>query len=78
MLLVKSTLEDGRAASEKKEIMSKIKTPVEEVKETKDGHVLIRFEDRNKLKKAKSEFELGHHHDNNIIANKKKINISRR
>ena len=57
VLLIKSTRNEGRAADEKKAIMRGITTPVEEVKETKDGHLFIRFADKNGLEKAKKEIE---------------------
>ena len=57
VLLIKSTCDEGRAANEKKAIMSDITTPVEEVKETKDGHLFIRFADKKDLENAKKEIE---------------------
>ena len=44
-------------ADHKKDIMGKIKAPVEKVKATRDGHLFVRFADRNNLEKAKKGFE---------------------
>ena len=41
----------------KKSIMSKIMTLVENVKETKDGHLLVSFAHKSNLEKAKNEIE---------------------
>ena len=70
VLLIKSTDEEGKAANEKKAIMSKVTAPVEEVKETKDGHLFVRFADSNDLKKAKDEIESSSS-SHNITVNEK-------
>ena len=56
-LVIKYTRDDMKTADEKKSIMGKIATPVEEVKPTKEGHLYVRFADRGNLEKAKKEFE---------------------
>ena len=56
-IVVKSKRDECKVAKDKKSIMSKIETPVEEVKETKEGHLYVRFADKNKLEDAKREFE---------------------
>ena len=56
-LIVKSTV-DGKTASEnKKIILGNIKTPVEAVNETKDGHLTVRFTNKENLEAAKDELE---------------------
>ena len=57
VLIIKSTKEDQKANEKKKAIMKKIRTPVEQVKETKDGHLAINFADKQKLESAKTELE---------------------
>ena len=56
-LVIKSTPDSAKAVDRKKTIMSKITAPVEDVKETKDGHLLVRFEDKTNLERAKTEIE---------------------
>ena len=41
VLIVKSTQNEMKAVEKKKEIMRKIKIPVETVNETKDGHLIV-------------------------------------
>ena len=41
MLVIKSNNGNGKAADNKKKIMSKIKTQVEEVRETSEGHLIV-------------------------------------
>ena len=57
VLIIKSTKEDQKANEKKKAIMKKIRTPVEQVKETKDGHLAINFADKKHLESAKAELE---------------------
>ena len=55
MLIVKSLNSDKTAFENKKGIMSNVKTPVESVTETKDGHIAVRFDSKKKLEQAKKE-----------------------
>ena len=55
MLIVKSTNNEKTAVENKKEIISKMKTPVEAVTETKDGHLAVRFDSKKNLEAAKQE-----------------------
>ena len=57
VLLIKANQENQKAADKKKAIMSKIATPVEEVKTTRHGHLYVRFDDTIKLEEAKRELE---------------------
>ena len=56
-LVIKSTDVENKAASNKKVIMNKIKTEVDHVKETNEGHLIVNFADKDKLENAKREFE---------------------
>ena len=69
VLLIKSTQDENKAADKKKQIMSKITAQVEEVKETNDGHLFVRFADRSNLEKAKQELEADE--ENEISVNEK-------
>ena len=66
-LVIKSADENVKVGDDKKNIMSKITVPVEEVKTTKEGHLFVRFADRIKLEEAKDEFEK----DNDLVVNEK-------
>ena len=57
MLIVKGTEHGQKAADNKKAIMGKLKTPVEAVKETRDGHLAITFTNKQNLEDAKKELE---------------------
>ena len=57
VLIVKSTQENEKAADSMKMIMSDISTPVEKVKPTKDGHLIVNFASKNDLEEAKKELE---------------------
>ena len=56
-LVIKSTRDDVKLSDKKKAIMSKITSPVEEVKEINGGGLLLGFEKQNDLEQAKTEFE---------------------
>ena len=58
MLIVKSTKNGEKAADNKKEILGKLKTQVEAVNETKDGHLAVRFTNKENLEAAKKEIEV--------------------
>ena len=56
-LVIKFNDGDNKATQKKKAIMSKITTQVEEVKDSKVGHLMVRFADKEKLENARKEFE---------------------
>ena len=66
ILVVKSNNQEDKAANNKKVIMNKITTPVDRVKQSNEGHLIINFADKDKLNAAKGELE----------AKKDEINIS--
>ena len=57
MLIVKSAVDGKKASENKKVILGNIKTPVEAVNETKDGHLAVRFTSKRNLEVAKQELE---------------------
>ena len=65
-LVIKSNDGDNKATKKKKAIMSKITTQVDEVRDSKVGHLIVKFADKGKLENARKEFE----------ENKDEINIS--
>ena len=68
ILLIKSN-DVSKPVEKKKAIMSKITTPVENVKETRDGNLAVNFADRSTLEEAKLEFDRDD--TNNITVNEK-------
>ena len=56
-LVIKSNDGDNKATQKKKAIMSKITTQVDEVKDSKVGHLIVKFADKQKLENARKEFE---------------------
>ena len=69
MLIVKATEHGKKAAEKKKEIMGRLKTPVEAVKETKDGHLAVTFTSKQNLEEAMEELEKDE--ENKITINEK-------
>ena len=55
--MIKSNDVDNKAVQKKKAIMSKITTQVDEVKDSKVGHLIVKFADKEKLENARKEFE---------------------
>ena len=51
--MIKCANENQKAVDKKKSIMEKITVPVEEVRNTKEGHLYVRFDDKSYLEKAK-------------------------
>ena len=66
-LIIKSKKQDYKIAQDKKELMKNADLPVEEVRETKEGHLYVRFKERNDMEKAKNKFEM----DDQITVNVK-------
>ena len=56
-LVIKSNDGENKAVQKKKAIMSKITTQVDEVKDSKVGHLIVKFADKEKLENARKEFE---------------------
>ena len=56
-LVIKSNDGDNKAMQKKKAIMSKITTQVDEVKDSKVGHLIVKFADKEKLENVRKEFE---------------------
>ena len=56
-LVIKSTVNTNKASDSKKSIMENISTNVEQVKTSKQGHLLIKFADENKMEEAKNDLE---------------------
>ena len=56
-LVIKSNDGENKATQKKKAIMSKITTQVDEVKDSKVGHLIAKFADKEKLENARKEFE---------------------
>ena len=55
--MIKS-IDGDKAVQKKKAIMSKITTQlVDEVKDSKVGHLIVKFADKEKLENARKEFE---------------------
>ena len=57
MLIVKSTNSEKTAVENKKAIISKMKTPVEAVRETKEGHLAVTLNSKKTLEEAKKELD---------------------
>ena len=55
-LVIKSSVE-GKAVEKKKEIIEEIKTQVEEVKESREGHLIVNFANKERLEQAKKDLE---------------------
>ena len=70
VLVVKSTHESNKAAENMKSIMSDIKAPVENVKPTKDGHLVVNFANKKNLDEAKKQLE-GNKNKHNVTVNEK-------
>ena len=56
-LAIKSNDGDKKATQKKKAIMSKITTQVDELKDSKVGHLIVKFADKEKIENARKEFE---------------------
>ena len=56
-LVIKSNDGENKAMQKKKAIMRKITTQVDEVKDSKVGHLIVKFADKEKLENARKEFE---------------------
>ena len=57
VLVVKSSQENDKAVDKKKSIMSDIKAPVDSIKSTKDGHLVVNFTNKKDLEDAKKQLE---------------------
>ena len=57
MLIVKSVVDGKTAAESKRTILGNMKTPIEAVNETKDGHLAVRFTNKRNLEAAREELE---------------------
>ena len=55
--MIKSNDGENKATQKKKAIMSKITTQVDGVKDSKIGHLIVKFADKKKLENARKEFE---------------------
>ena len=69
-LVIKSTESTTKAADNKLAIMSKISSNVEQVKTSKQGHLVVNFADNDKLEKAKCELDVAAD-DMNVSVDKK-------
>ena len=72
-LVIKSNDGDNKAVQKKKAIMSKITTQVDEVKDSKVGHLIVKFADKEKLENARKEFEENIDDINISVVEKEKI-----
>ena len=72
-LVIKSNDGDNKASQKKKAIMSKITTQVDEVKDSKVGHLIVKFADKEKLENARKEFEENKDAINISVVEKEKI-----
>ena len=72
-LVIKSNDGDNKAVQKKKAIMSKITTQVDEVKDSKVGHLIVKFADKEKLENARKEFEENINNINISVVEKEKI-----
>ena len=72
-LVIKSNDGDNKAVQKKKAIMSKITTQVDEVKDSKVGHLIVKFADKGKLENARKEFEENINDINISVVEKEKI-----
>ena len=72
-LVIKSNDGDNKAVQKKKAIMSKITTQVDEVKDSKVGHLIVKFADKEKLENARKEFEENINDINISVVEKEKI-----
>ena len=57
ILVIKSNQDDSKAFEKKESIMSKLKTPVERTRPTKEGHLILNFADKQHLENAKKEMD---------------------
>ena len=57
VLVIKSNQENSKAYEKRESIMSKLKTPVERTRPTKDGHLILNFADKQQLENAKKEMD---------------------
>ena len=71
--MIKSNDGDNKAVQKKKAIMSKITTQVDEVKDYKVGHLIVKFADKEKLENARKEFEENINDINISVVEKEKI-----
>ena len=71
--MIKSNDGDNKAVQKKKAIMSKITTQVHEVKDSKVGHLIVKFADKEKLENARKEFEENIDDINISVVEKEKI-----
>ena len=72
-LVIKSNDGDNKATQKKKAIMSKITTEIDEVKDSKVGHLIVKFADKEKLENAREEFEENMDEINISVVEKEKI-----
>ena len=72
-LVIKSNGGDNKATQKKKAIMSKITTHVDEVKDSKVGHLIVRFADKEKLENARRESEENMYEIDISVVEKEKI-----
>ena len=72
-LVIKSNDGDNKATQKKKAIMSKITTQVDEVKDSKVGHLIVRFADKEKLENAGKELEENMDEINISVVEKEKL-----
>ena len=72
-LIIKSNSENGKAADNRKTIMRKIKTQVDDVRETKDGHLIVNLANKEKLEEAKRELEENKEETNISVTEKEKL-----
>ena len=56
-LVIKSTEDTSKAVDHKKDIMSNISTQVEQVKSSKKGHLVVKFDSKAKLEEAKNDLD---------------------
>ena len=56
-LVIKSTEDTSKAVDHKKDIMSNINTQVEQVKSSKKGHLVVKFDSKAKLEEAKNDLD---------------------
>ena len=71
--LIKSNDGDNKATQKKKAIMSKITTQVDEVKDSKVGHLIVKFADKEKLETVRKEFEENMDEVNISVVEKEKL-----
>ena len=71
MLIVKSVVNGKTAAESKKTILGNMKTPIEAVNKTKDGHFAVRFTNKRNLEAAREELEKENENENVISVSEK-------